>query len=178
MAGSAPHAPWRTGTGLDPTIPASLRAGLPCEAQEVLVAANPGWPRGADESASGLDHAVVAPQAGASCQPATFNSDTGDVVFTTGKSCFVSVGGIAVFAQFAAGNDFGLQAPALNGGLVPTLDLAPTSVAIDNGTNMACPARDARNFARPFDGDGNGGATCDVGAVEFRPQLLLSNGFE
>lgn len=119
-----------------------------------------------------------APQAGESCIPATFNSDTGDVVFTTGNSCFAFVAGNPVFAQFAAGTDFGLQAPAPNGGLVPSLDLAPGSVAIDNGTNTFCPARDARNFARPFDGDGNGVAICDVGAVEFRPQLLFSNGFE
>jgi len=119
-----------------------------------------------------------APQAGESCIPATFNSDAGDVVFTTGNSCFVFVGGNPVFAQFGAGTDFGLQAPALNGGLVPSLDLAPGSVAIDNGTNTLCPPRDARNSGRPFDGDGNGVAICDVGAVEFRPQLLFSNGFE
>jgi hypothetical protein len=120
----------------------------------------------------------AAPQAGESCQPATFNSDTGDVVFTTGNSCFVFVAGNPVFAQFAPGTDFGLQTPALNGGLVPSLDLAPGSVAIDNGSNTLCPPRDARNFGRPFDGDGNGVAICDVGAVEFRPQLLLRDGFE
>ena len=119
-----------------------------------------------------------APQAGESCIPATFNSDAGDVVFTTGNSCFVFVAGNPVFAQFAAGTDFGLQAPALNGGLVPSLDLAPGSVAIDNGTNTLCPSRDVRNFSRPYDGDTNGVAICDVGAVEFRLQLLFSNGFE
>ena len=54
----------------------------------------------------------------------------------------------------------------------------PGSVAIDNGTNTLCPSRDVRNFSRPYDGDANGVAICDVGAVEFRPQLLFSNGFE
>ena len=51
-------------------------------------------------------------------------------------------------------------------------------MAIDNGTNTLCPSRDVRNFSRPYDGDANGVAICDVGAVEFRPQLLFSNGFE
>jgi len=120
----------------------------------------------------------AAPTSGGSCAPASFNADTGDVVFTTGTTCFVTVAGNNITAQFADGNSFGLQAPADNGGVVPTLDLAPGSVAIDNGTNVACPPRDARNVVRPFDGDANGVATCDVGSIEFRPNALFSNGFE
>lgn len=118
-----------------------------------------------------------APQAGESCYPAGFDADTGDVSFTTGNSCFAYVGGNLVTAQFAAGNDFGLQTPEFNGGPVLTLDLAPGSVAIDNGTNTGCPPRDARDFVRPLDGDGNGIATCDVGALEYQSDLL-QDGFE
>ena len=66
----------------------------------------------------------------------------------------------------------------INGGRVPTMDLSPGSAAIDNGTNSSCPSLDARGFARPFDGDGGGISTCDVGALEYRPQLLLRDGFE
>ena len=85
---------------------------------------------------------------------------------------------LPAIAMSSPATGIGLQAPALNGGLVPSLDLAPGSVAIDNGTNTLCPSRDVRNFSRPYDGDTNGVAICDVGAVEFRPQLLFSNGFE
>lgn len=42
----------------------------------------------------------------------------------------------------------------------------PGSPAIDNGSNVACQAVDQRGVARPIDGDGVGGAACDIGAVE------------
>ena len=51
-------------------------------------------------------------------------------------------------------------------------------VAIDNGSNSGCPPLDGRGFARPFDGDLNGINACDVGVVEFRPQVMLRDGFE
>jgi len=41
------------------------------------------------------------------------------------------------------------------------------SVAIDAGTNSACPAVDQRGIARPVDGNNDGTAVCDVGAYEF-----------
>lgn len=118
------------------------------------------------------------PVAGSSCSPAAFNADDGNVVFTTDLTCFATVAGNPITAQFSPGNTFGLQAPALNGGRIPTMDLSPGSAAIDNGSNPGCPFRDARNFDRPFDGDASGVATCDVGALEYRAQLLLRDGFE
>ncbi len=118
------------------------------------------------------------PAAGPSCSPASFNADDGDVVFTTDITCFANVAGNPITAQFAPGNTFGLQNPAINGGRVPTMDFSPGSVAIDNGANPGCPGMDARGNTRPFDGDGNGIAICDVGSIEYRPQLLLRDGFE
>ncbi|NTU63816.1 MAG: hypothetical protein HGB05_10550, partial [Chloroflexi bacterium] len=47
--------------------------------------------------------------------------------------------------------------------------------AIDAGDNARCPATDARNIARPYDGDGNGSAVCDSGAVEARHQVTIAD---
>lgn len=53
-----------------------------------------------------------------------------------------------------------------NGG--PTLTHLPEtgSPLIDTGDNGACPATDQRGEARPYDGNEDGTAVCDVGAVE------------
>jgi hypothetical protein len=53
-----------------------------------------------------------------------------------------------------------------NGG--PTLTFAPLagSPAVDQGSPAGCPATDQRGVSRPRDGDGVGGARCDIGAVE------------
>jgi hypothetical protein len=86
-------------------------------------------------------------------------------------------GGETITREFGATNTFGLQAPSDRDSAIPILDLAPGSIAIDNGVNAGCPARDARNLLRPVDGDGNGSAVCDVGAIEWRRDLLV-NGLE
>ncbi len=56
----------------------------------------------------------------------------------------------------------------------------PGSVVIDAGDDSRCPAQDQRDVSRPADGDGNGDATCDIGAVEGVPEpafaLLLGVG--
>jgi hypothetical protein len=117
------------------------------------------------------------PQSGFSCAPAAFNADTGAVSFTTDLSCLVTVNGNLVTAQFASGNSFGLLPPT-PASATPILNLGAGSVAIDNGSNLGCPALDALGRPRPYDGDQDGNPVCDVGAVEYRPDLLMANGFE
>lgn len=73
------------------------------------------------------------------------------------------------------GTDPLLGTLADNGGLVQTHALLPGSPAIDTGDNAQCPALDARGITRPFDGDGDTVAVCDIGAVEARHQLSIAN---
>lgn len=54
-----------------------------------------------------------------------------------------------------------------NGGPTATHLPQPGSPAIDRGGD--CPDADQRGEDRPVDGDGDGTATCDVGAVEVQP---------
>ncbi len=49
---------------------------------------------------------------------------------------------------------------------LPTHALLPGSPAIDAGDAATCLAADQRGVARPTDGNGDGAATCDIGAYE------------
>ena len=53
-----------------------------------------------------------------------------------------------------------------NGGPTPTHTLLVGSPAIDAAGEMLCPLEDQRGQPRPFDGDGDTVAACDIGAVE------------
>lgn len=60
--------------------------------------------------------------------------------------------------------DPGLEPLADNGGFTETHLPGPN--AIDHGVEGPCPATDQRGVERPLDGDDDGAAHCDVGAVE------------
>jgi hypothetical protein len=62
--------------------------------------------------------------------------------------------------------DPGLAPLAPAGGPTPTHALQPGSPAIDRAGETGCPSLDQRGVRRPQDGDGDGQARCDVGAVE------------
>jgi uncharacterized repeat protein (TIGR01451 family) len=58
---------------------------------------------------------------------------------------------------------------APNGGSTDTHALLAGSPAIDTADDEACEGTDQRGATRPADGDGVGGARCDIGAFELAP---------
>jgi hypothetical protein len=109
-------------------------------------------------------------------------------------NCFVSGGGFVSLGfnlgankscPFGNAQDLPPQDPELgpladNGGFVKTHALEEDSPAVDAGSpaavktgGAACAAVDARGAARPFDGDDDGTARCDVGAFELAPTFTL-----
>jgi CSLREA domain-containing protein len=84
----------------------------------------------------------------------------------------------------AASDQVDVADPALgvledNGGGTDTHALLAGGPAIDTGETGLCPDFDQRGEARPFDGDHDGTADCDVGAFEYRlPLVIFEDGFE
>ena len=72
-----------------------------------------------------------------------------------------------------------LGAPKNLGGSVLVMPPAYGSPAIDSGEDARCALYDARGVVRPLDGDGDGAAHCDVGALESSyVDRIFRNGFE
>lgn len=55
------------------------------------------------------------------------------------------------------------------GGLTPSMVPRAESPVIDASSSANCIDVDQRDFARPIDGDDDGDAVCDIGAVEYTP---------
>ena len=72
-------------------------------------------------------------------------------------------------------NDIKLGPLTSSGNSTSYLEPRPDSPAIDAMTGTGCPTTDGRGLIRPQDGDGNGTATCDVGAVEYLPPQIQSS---
>ncbi len=95
--------------------------------------------------------------------------------FDSDDSCDVSLkrGGL---------NDPMLGPLADNGGLTQTHLPLIGSPVIDSGEECFCATFDQRGLDRPIDGDGNGSAVCDIGAVEVLTledrDLIFVDGFE
>lgn len=78
----------------------------------------------------------------------------------------------------AVSTDPMLGALTKNGGLTETMLPLPGSPVIDAGDNATCAADpvsgyDQRQHTRPMDSDGNGTATCEIGAVENDGKLVF-----
>jgi hypothetical protein len=63
-------------------------------------------------------------------------------------------------------------APADNGGPTRTWAFDQASPGIDAGQNDGCPSVDQRGYSRPWDGDFDHIATCDIGAFELHELIL------
>ena len=76
--------------------------------------------------------------------------------------------------------DAQLQALADNGGTTLTQLPNSDSSVVDAGNNAVCEVIDQRGRIRPQDGDADGSAVCDIGAVELGDDtdLIYSDGFE
>ena len=95
-------------------------------------------------------------------------NSTGGGDCSNNAGTITSVGGNLV-EDGSCGIPGALSGDPMLGGLTGSpayLPLLPGSPAIDTGDNSICPAADQRGAARPFDGDENGTATCDLGSFE------------
>jgi CSLREA domain-containing protein len=106
---------------------------------------------------------------GASIVASTGVTDScgGTVPFTSGNDNIDQDGSCGLVGTNDRAVDPMLGPLADNGGLTQTHMPLAGSPAIDTAGNSFCPAADQRGVGRPTDGNGDGAAICDTGAVEF-----------
>jgi CSLREA domain-containing protein len=144
-----------------------------------------------NSGSAAFDSSTMSGNAPGGAQVAFFQADGGLLDFRSsilangpGRNCNVATGVTSSGYNLASDSSCGLNAtgdqqntnPQLgpladNGGLTQTLLPLPGSPAIDTGSNAICAADDQRGQARPIDGDGDGQARCDIGAVEVEAPL-------
>lgn len=104
--------------------------------------------------------------------------DNSIIGMSSGGDCYVNSGIINIDSYNLDTDDscvaatkvdyLGIAPLANNGGSTSTHKLLPNSPAIDSGDDNPCPPNDQRGEVRPYDGDDDGLATCDVGSFELQ----------
>jgi CSLREA domain-containing protein len=114
-----------------------------------------------------------------------YTQDAGDRWYDAGFNCRSELGGTVTQFSSLLGADGNCPAQIFVdnrsvfstvlehlrylGGPTPVHKPRPGPYAIDGGDPDFCPAVDQRAQSRPADGDGNGVAVCDIGAMEVQP---------
>jgi CSLREA domain-containing protein len=113
-----------------------------------------------DEAAAAFRNVIVAGNHGVNCGGSGGFITNGHNLEDADTCAFGNVGDLV--------NTDPLIGPvAANGGPTSTHALTAGSPAIDGGDSIGCPPIDQRGVTRPQDGDGEGEASCDIGAFEF-----------
>lgn len=105
-------------------------------------------------------------------QPPVGNSpplSQGNNIFGTTSGCGVTLAS----TDFVGNAGLGVVTPDTTTGQT-YIPLLSTSPAIDKANSAACSTYDQLGKPRPIDGDGNGSAICDIGAIE-RPAPAMAN---
>ena len=99
---------------------------------------------------------------------------------TTGGNVFDDPGSAAIGPDDLQVGRLELASLGDHGGATPTLMPYPFSPVIDHpGADANCLPNDQRGWMRPQDGDGDGTAHCDAGAVEYlTDEMLFGDNFE
>lgn len=105
---------------------------------------------------------------------------SGGVLESQGHNLFGDLTGcdVALASTDLQTDDARLLPAEDSGGGLPTVTPRLGSPAIDNGGSGTCAENDARGVTRPQDGDGDGSAQCDIGAVEVDFDALFKSDFE